>query len=332
MQRRAAPATARACCGAASPAARSRSARRSSCSRAARRRSVAELHVAGGRVDRVGAGRSAGVVLDRQLDVSRGDWLAAPGSVAPTARFRATLAWLDTEPAVDRPQVLAAPRQPLAAGPHRRDREPARHRHARRARSARARRQRDRRGRSSRRSSRCRSRASRRPRRRRAARRRPGDEPHQRRAARARLLRPEPTSSRARRGRVPTAESSRAQDEPRPRRGPSLHAVDLVEHAAVGEVRLLRLGPAAEHLVDREQRDLRELRRVLRGDLVVDRPVEVLRRDLLAVGRIEVLEVGLGDLPACRACRRPCRPPPPAARRGCWSADRRSRTCRRRTP
>ena len=61
---------------------------------------VAELHAAGGRVAQVGAGRSAGVVLDRQLDVSRGDWLATPGSIAPTARFRATLAWLDTEPAV----------------------------------------------------------------------------------------------------------------------------------------------------------------------------------------------------------------------------------------
>ncbi|MEO8310130.1 MAG: GTP-binding protein [Caldimonas sp.] len=61
---------------------------------------VAELHDAGLRVETVGAGRSAGVVLDRQLDVSRGDWLAAPGSVAPSPRFRATLAWLDTEPAV----------------------------------------------------------------------------------------------------------------------------------------------------------------------------------------------------------------------------------------
>jgi sulfate adenylyltransferase subunit 1 len=61
---------------------------------------VAELHGAGGRADRVAAGRSAGIVFDRQLDVSRGDWLAAPGSIAPTARFRATLAWLDNEPAV----------------------------------------------------------------------------------------------------------------------------------------------------------------------------------------------------------------------------------------
>ena len=62
--------------------------------------SVSELYLGGTRVGRVGAGASAGVVLDRQLDVSRGDWLAAPGSVAPSARFRATLAWLDSEPAV----------------------------------------------------------------------------------------------------------------------------------------------------------------------------------------------------------------------------------------
>ena len=61
---------------------------------------VTELYVAGTSVGRVGAGRSAGLVLDRQLDVSRGDWLAAPGSVVPSTRFRATLAWLDSEPAV----------------------------------------------------------------------------------------------------------------------------------------------------------------------------------------------------------------------------------------
>ena len=61
---------------------------------------VAELHAAGARVAQVGAGRSAGVVLDRQLDVSRGDWLATPGTIAPSTRFRATLAWLDSEPAI----------------------------------------------------------------------------------------------------------------------------------------------------------------------------------------------------------------------------------------
>ncbi|MDQ6627303.1 MAG: sulfate adenylyltransferase, partial [Pseudomonadota bacterium] len=60
---------------------------------------VAKLHAAGERVAGVGAGRSAGIVLDRQLDVSRGDWLAAPGTLVPLSGFCATLAWLDTEPA-----------------------------------------------------------------------------------------------------------------------------------------------------------------------------------------------------------------------------------------
>jgi len=45
------------------------------------------------------AGRSVGLVLDRQLDVSRGDWIATPGLLESTRRFTATLAWLDTEPA-----------------------------------------------------------------------------------------------------------------------------------------------------------------------------------------------------------------------------------------
>ena len=52
-----------------------------------------------GEVSAAGAGRSAGVVLDRMIDVSRGDWLLAAGSVPPARALRATLAWLDTEPA-----------------------------------------------------------------------------------------------------------------------------------------------------------------------------------------------------------------------------------------
>ena len=61
---------------------------------------VAEVRVAGERVDFAEAGQSAGLALDRQLDVSRGDWIATPGTVHETNRFSATLAWLDTEPAV----------------------------------------------------------------------------------------------------------------------------------------------------------------------------------------------------------------------------------------
>ncbi len=61
---------------------------------------VAEVRVAGELVDFAEAGQSAGLSLDRQLDVSRGDWIATPDTVRESQRFSATLAWLDTEPAV----------------------------------------------------------------------------------------------------------------------------------------------------------------------------------------------------------------------------------------
>jgi sulfate adenylyltransferase subunit 1 len=61
---------------------------------------VAEVRLAGDVVSAATAGQSAGVVLDRQLDVSRGDWIATPDTVREAQRFEATLAWLDTEPAV----------------------------------------------------------------------------------------------------------------------------------------------------------------------------------------------------------------------------------------
>ena len=61
---------------------------------------VAEVRRAGSTVEASQAGESAGIVLDRQLDISRGDWIASPGSLQPSQRFTATLAWLDTEPAV----------------------------------------------------------------------------------------------------------------------------------------------------------------------------------------------------------------------------------------
>jgi sulfate adenylyltransferase subunit 1 len=61
---------------------------------------VAEVRLAGSVVALAEAGWSAGVVLDRQLDVSRGDWIATPNSVTGRQSFAATLAWLDTEPAV----------------------------------------------------------------------------------------------------------------------------------------------------------------------------------------------------------------------------------------
>jgi len=61
---------------------------------------VAAVRIAGEVVACAEAGQSAGLELDRQLDVSRGDWIATPNTLQPTNRFSATLAWLDTEPAV----------------------------------------------------------------------------------------------------------------------------------------------------------------------------------------------------------------------------------------
>ncbi|HMX11191.1 MAG TPA: GTP-binding protein [Burkholderiaceae bacterium] len=61
---------------------------------------VAAVRHAGSDVDSCTAGQSAGIVLDRQVDVSRGDWIFTPGSASTKQEFQATLAWLDTEPAV----------------------------------------------------------------------------------------------------------------------------------------------------------------------------------------------------------------------------------------
>jgi sulfate adenylyltransferase subunit 1 len=48
----------------------------------------------------VSANQSAGIVLDREVDVSRGDWLLATDSFAPSREIKATIAWLDDEPLV----------------------------------------------------------------------------------------------------------------------------------------------------------------------------------------------------------------------------------------
>jgi sulfate adenylyltransferase subunit 1 len=64
------------------------------------RATVLALRRAGSAVDAAEAGQSAGLILDRQLDVSRGDWIGTPQTLLPAQRFGGTLAWLDTEPAV----------------------------------------------------------------------------------------------------------------------------------------------------------------------------------------------------------------------------------------
>ncbi|HEX7888112.1 MAG TPA: GTP-binding protein [Ramlibacter sp.] len=49
---------------------------------------------------KVEARHSAGIILDREVDVSRGDWLLAPGAFTPSREVSATIAWLDDEPLV----------------------------------------------------------------------------------------------------------------------------------------------------------------------------------------------------------------------------------------
>ncbi len=58
----------------------------------------------------VKAGHSAGIILDRELDVSRGDWLLAAGGFEPPLGSReitATVAWMDEEPLVPGRMYLA---------------------------------------------------------------------------------------------------------------------------------------------------------------------------------------------------------------------------------
>jgi sulfate adenylyltransferase subunit 1 len=64
------------------------------------RATVTQVRRAGRTVDAARVGQSAGLVLDRQLDVSRGDWVGTPDSLHAAQRFTATLAWLDNDSAV----------------------------------------------------------------------------------------------------------------------------------------------------------------------------------------------------------------------------------------
>ena len=45
-----------------------------------------------------GLNTSYGIVLDREVDISRGDWLLAPDAIAAEQTINATMAWLDEEP------------------------------------------------------------------------------------------------------------------------------------------------------------------------------------------------------------------------------------------
>src|ERR1700737_4643373 len=71
--------------------------------------------------------------------------------------------------------------------------------------------------------------------------------------------------------------------------------VDLVENAAFAEVFLLRLGPAAENVVDREQFDLRERRLVFSCDLGIARTIGIACGNLLTLLGIPVSQVSFGN-------------------------------------
>ncbi|MEI8029581.1 MAG: GTP-binding protein [Comamonadaceae bacterium] len=48
----------------------------------------------------VQAGHSAGIALDREVDVSRGDWLLAVATYEPSHELKTTIAWMDDQPLV----------------------------------------------------------------------------------------------------------------------------------------------------------------------------------------------------------------------------------------
>src|ERR1043165_1909830 len=70
-------------------------------------------------------------------------------------------------------------------------------------------------------------------------------------------------------------------------------ALELIEDAAIGEVRLLRLLPTAENFVDGEQVQLRKVRRVFLRDGFKAWAVVVLRGDFLSLRRVKEFEVSL---------------------------------------
>src|SRR5882762_6896067 len=69
--------------------------------------------------------------------------------------------------------------------------------------------------------------------------------------------------------------------------------VNLVENAAFAEVFLLRLGPAAEHIVNGEQFDLRKRRLVFLGDLRVARTIGIAGGNFLPFLAVPVSQVSL---------------------------------------
>jgi sulfate adenylyltransferase subunit 1 len=60
---------------------------------------IRELRYAGESTATVEPGRSAGLILDRHVDVARGSWVSAPNTLESSCLFSAWVAWMDTEAA-----------------------------------------------------------------------------------------------------------------------------------------------------------------------------------------------------------------------------------------
>src|SRR5579872_5562653 len=79
-------------------------------------------------------------------------------------------------------------------------------------------------------------------------------------------------------------------------RQPSAAAIGLVEQAAGSEMLLLDPVPAAEDVFHRQQPYFRKIGLVFGGDGRVTHPVAVLGEDVLTFGRVEEIEIGLGQI------------------------------------
>src|SRR3954462_9190458 len=75
--------------------------------------------------------------------------------------------------------------------------------------------------------------------------------------------------------------------------------VDLIEHAAIGKVRRLRVMPAPEQgIVDRDELHLGKAREIFRiGGCRIGRPVIIVSDELLSFRRVEEVQIGLRPLP-----------------------------------
>src|SRR3954454_7494762 len=77
---------------------------------------------------------------------------------------------------------------------------------------------------------------------------------------------------------------------------PGSRPVDLVEDSAIREMLLLCLPPTAEYFIHGKQRQHREERSMARQHISGERPIEVLRRDLLCFRGVKKRQICLSQL------------------------------------